>query len=189
MYRGDIAAGGVIRFKFTTVDRATPGAPVAMAGSPALIVYKGNSTSGSTAGVTLTAGFASVTGLHHVQIDTSADGTFYSSGADFQVVVSAGTIDGVSAVGYVVGEFSIENRTAAMSANAVADALLDRADAIETGWTLRKTIRVIAAAVAGKVSGAGSNAPVFRNLSDTKARVSATTDSNGNRLSVTLDGN
>lgn len=65
-----------------------------------------------------------------------------------------------------------------------ADALLDRADAIETGWTLRKVLRILAAAMGGKSS---SNGCTIRNLTDSKARITATVDEDGNRTAVTLD--
>lgn len=72
--------------------------------------------------------------------------------------------------------------------NSVADALLDRTDGIETGLTLRQGLRLFAAALLGKVSGMLSNAPVFRDTNDSKNRISATTDANGNRTAVSLDG-
>lgn len=73
------------------------------------------------------------------------------------------------------------------TANENADALLDRADAIETGWTIRKAWRIALAALAGKSSGHDTNAPVYRNVLDSKDRITATTSSDG-RTSVTLDG-
>lgn len=71
--------------------------------------------------------------------------------------------------------------------SSVADALLDRADAIETGWTLRKILRIISAAVCGKVSGSPT-APVFRDVTDAKNRITGVADSSGNRTTSTLDG-
>lgn len=106
-YLGDFEEDATIDFKFNTVDQTF--APVAMAGSPALAVYKANGTTESTAGLTLTEGFDSRTGLHHVRIDTSAD-AFYAAGQDYQVAFTSGTADGVSLVGRVVGQFSIEKR-------------------------------------------------------------------------------
>ena len=47
------------------------------AGTPALSVYK-NSTTESTSGITLAVDYDSRTGMHHVVIDTSSDGTFYA---------------------------------------------------------------------------------------------------------------
>lgn len=109
-YIGDFDASDIVDLKFTTVG--TTGAPTTLAGTPAISVYKDNSTTQSTTGVTLTVDFDSVTGLHHVRIDTSADGSFYAAGSDFQVVITTGTVGGTSVVGYVVGAFSIRNRAA-----------------------------------------------------------------------------
>ncbi len=103
---GDFDAGATLYFKFTTF-RPSTGAPFTLAGTPAVSVYKDAGTTQSTAGVTLTADFDAVTGLNHVAIDTSADGTFYAVGSFFDVVVTTGTVDSVSAVGVVVGRFTL----------------------------------------------------------------------------------
>ena len=106
IYLGDHAAGDTIDMKFTT-RRFSTGAPFTLAGTPAVSVYKGNSVTQSTSGVTLTADFDSVTGLNHVRIDTSSDGTFYADGSQFSLVITAGTVDSVSVVGEVVGRFTL----------------------------------------------------------------------------------
>ena len=74
------------------------------------------------------------------------------------------------------------------TANENADALLDRANAIETGWTIRKILRIIGAALGGKLSGAATNTVTVRDILDAKARITATVDADGNRTAVTLDG-
>ncbi len=97
-----------LNFKFST--HKTDGTPITLAGTPAVKVYKANSTSTETAtGVTLTVDFDSVTGLHNVLIDLSAD-AFYAVGNDYSVVITAGTVNSVSVVGTVLAHFSIENR-------------------------------------------------------------------------------
>jgi len=106
MSLGDFDSSAVIYFKFTTF-RPSTGAPFTLAGTPALSVYKDNSTTQTTTGVTLTVDFDSVTGLNHVAVDTSADGTFYAAGSFFDVVITTGTVDSVSAVGVVVGRFTL----------------------------------------------------------------------------------
>lgn len=96
-----------LNFKFTTRDAS--GAPTTLSGTPAVSVYKSNDTTQSTAGVTLTADFDSVTGLNNVKVDLSAD-AFYAVGEDYAIVITAGTVDSNSVVGEVVATFSIENR-------------------------------------------------------------------------------
>ncbi len=109
---GDIATSQILYCHFTTRQFST-GTPITAA-SLVVSIYKDDSTTQSTAGITTTflTGFDNVVGLVSVKIDTSQDGTFYAAGHDFSVVVTAGTADSVSIVGEVVGYFSIQNRTA-----------------------------------------------------------------------------
>lgn len=58
---------------------------------------------------------------------------------------------------------------------------------IEGSLTYQQAQRVMLAESAGKVAVAGSTV-TFRDQADTKDRITATTDSNGQRTSVTLDG-
>ena len=67
----------------------------------------------------------------------------------------------------------------------VAAALLDKSNGIEAGYTLKQALRLVSAVLAGKVSG-GPDAPAFRSLDDSAARVVMSADSSGNRTSVTL---
>lgn len=130
---GDYAPSTVIYGKFTSF-RPSTGAAFTLGGTPALSVYKDNSTTQSTTGVTLTADFDGVTGLHHFAIDTSADGTFYSAGSNFDVVITTGTVDSVSVVGTVVGSFSLA-KTAALRPT-TAGRTLDVASTGEAGLDL-----------------------------------------------------
>jgi hypothetical protein len=143
-YLGDIAEDATIRGSFNT--RSSAGAPITLAGTPAVSVYKDAGATESTAGVTLTVDFDSRTGHHIYTIDTSAD-AFYATGADYRVVITAGTVDGVSVVGVEVGSFSIQNRSVpsvSLGANAPADWI--NAAAIAAGaldgkgnWNVGKT--------------------------------------------------
>lgn len=107
---GDFDAGVTIYLKFTSV-RADTGAPATLT-SGAVSVYKDNSDVQSTSGITFSGDFDSTTGLNHVTIDLSADGTFYAAGSMFDVVITTGTVNSVSAVGYTVGQFSIRKNSA-----------------------------------------------------------------------------
>lgn len=106
MSLGDFTPSKVIYFTFTTRAFST-GIPTQLAGTPSLEVYKDGSDTPSTAGITLTVDFSSVTGLNHVAIDTAADGTFYSAGSSFNVVIAAGTVGGVSVVGESLASFTL----------------------------------------------------------------------------------
>jgi hypothetical protein len=65
--------------------------------------------------------------------------------------------------------------------------LLVLPDGVETGFTLRDTLRLMAAVLLGEAAGAETNQIVFRNLADTKTRVTATVDQHGNRAAVVVD--
>lgn len=71
--------------------------------------------------------------------------------------------------------------------NAIADALLDRGNGIETSYTLRQALRIVLSALGGKLSGAASTTVYIRDVGDAKDRITATVDSDGNRTAVTLD--
>lgn len=102
---GDYAASSVIDLHFQT--HKADGTPATLSTAPAISVYKTNSQTQSTSGVTLDVDFDSVTGLNHVRIDTSSDGTFYAAGCDFSIVLTAGTVDSVAVAGAVVGRFTL----------------------------------------------------------------------------------
>ena len=105
---GDITLGDTLDFKFNTVG--TTGAPTTLAGTPVVSAYVGDPTARITAGITLTVDFDGVTGLHNVRVVASgANG--YAAQTNVDLVITAGTVGGTSVVGYVIGSFSIENRS------------------------------------------------------------------------------
>ena len=68
-----------------------------------------------------------------------------------------------------------------------AAALLDLAAGVETGLTVRQYCRLTAAVQLGKASGLETTSAIYRDFGDTKDRITATVDSNGNRTAVTRD--
>lgn len=105
-YLGDYAEDATVDFMFHTVSFTT-GAPASLS-SGVVQVYKGNGTGQVSTGVTLSADFDGITGQHHVRIDLSD--SFYATANDYNVVLSGGTVGGVSVAGTVLATFSIENR-------------------------------------------------------------------------------
>jgi hypothetical protein len=71
-----------------------------------------------------------------------------------------------------------------MSSGAV-DSILD--DPVEGSYTMRQLLRLMASALLGKASGGGTATITFRDLGDSKDRITATVTSNGNRTTVVLD--
>jgi hypothetical protein len=99
-------------------------------------------------------------------VDTVVDAILADTGTDGVVVAAA------SKTGY------------ALSAAGV-DAVLD--EVVEGAYTFRELLRGIAAATLAKASGLETTTAVFRDLGDTKPRITATVDADGNRTAVTLD--
>lgn len=67
----------------------------------------------------------------------------------------------------------------------IAAAVLEAA--VDGAVTVEESIRLQNAVLLGKVSGAGTGTEVFRDINDTKNRVTATVDSSGNRTAITRD--
>ncbi len=114
-YIGDFRLGDTFDTKFCTVT--TTGAPTSLLGTPVVSAYVGNSLVQITAGITLTVDFDAVTGLNNVRVVASS-GNGYATASNYQLVITTGTVGGTSVVGYVVAEFSIENRSAVMPTTA-----------------------------------------------------------------------
>jgi len=106
IYLGDFVEDDIVDFKWST--NGADGASITRATNGTVSVYKNNSVTQTTVGVTDTEDFDSLTGIHHCRIDTSAD-AFYVAAEEYQVVLSAATIDGKT-VNAVLAHFSIQNR-------------------------------------------------------------------------------
>jgi len=68
-----------------------------------------------------------------------------------------------------------------------ADAYFDRANGVETGWTLRQTQRVLLAAAAGKADGFPGPTIHYRDQANLLNRITATVDAFGNRSAVSFN--
>ncbi len=140
MYYGDIRLGDMIDIKFTSRQFST-GAPFTLAGSPAVAAYVGNGTTEITAGITLSVDFDSRTGLNNVRIVASS-GNGFATATNVHLVITAGTVDGISVVGETIGSFSIEARSAP-TAIENADALLKRDWTSVSGEAARSVLNAL----------------------------------------------
>ncbi len=132
MYLGDYADDETVHFMWST--NAADGSSITRATNGTISVYKDDSTTQTTTGVTDTEDFDTLTGIHHCKIVTTD--AFYTTATDYTVVLSAATIDGKT-VNAVLAHFSIQNRymrgtdsantTTPPTAGAVADAVWDEA--------------------------------------------------------------
>lgn len=93
---------------------------------------------------------------------------------------SVGSVTG--AVGSVT---VVSDKTGYALSAAGVDAILD--DVVEGAFTLRAVLRGYNAALLSKASGLATTTAVFRDISDTKDRITATVDADGNRTAITLD--
>lgn len=99
---------------------------------------------------------------------------------------SVGSVTG--AVGSVTAGVTVttnNDKTGYALSSAGVDAILD--DAVEGAYTFRQFLRLFAASLGGKLSGAATTTVTIRNVSDSKNVVVATVDADGNRSAVTLD--
>lgn len=105
-YQGDITLEDTIEWLFTTTVNNVP---TSLAGSPAATAYTNGGTTQSATGVTLTADFDSVTGLNKIAV-VATDANGFAAGENIEIILSAGTLGGISVVGRTIGSFSIQNR-------------------------------------------------------------------------------
>ena len=68
-----------------------------------------------------------------------------------------------------------------------ATELLDQAAGVETNRTLRQALRLMLSALCGKASGMATTTATLRDTNDTKDRIVATVDADGNRTAITYD--
>lgn len=207
---GLVPVGAVLPVMFTTYAGAT-GASVTCSGLAVtdIEIYKGTSMTqrASDAGYTLldTDGIDidSVTGLHGFSIDTgdNTDASFYAAGSFYTVVVSAITVDSQT-VTFIAATFRLGTAetvagvpkfdashfggTAYSTAQAAeVDAVWD--EQVDGSVTARQSLRLSNSANGGKASGLGTTSVAIRDLADTKDRIIATVDADGNRSAVTRD--
>lgn len=168
-YIGDFRLGDTLDVKFTTVQ--STGAPTTLSSSPVISAYPGNSTTEITAGITLTVDFDARTGLNNVRVVASG-GNGYATATNYTLVITTGTVNAVSAVGYVVGEFSIENRSAVMPTTAARTLAVSAAGAADANVTLINSVS--AASVTTVNANVGTTQPI--NFTGTGASALAKSD-------------
>jgi hypothetical protein len=122
----------------------------------------------------------------------------FASGVNSAAVMLKGATNMVPCVmEFTLAGFDLQ--TALQSVNATqfagtayATALAAEVDAfwdeqVDGSVTARQSVRIQNSALAGKASGLATTTAVYRDLADTKDRITATVDANGNRTAVTRD--
>lgn len=115
----DHIVGDTLYILFTTRAFAT-GIPTVLTGSQVVSAYENDSATQITAGITLGVDHDGVVGLNLLTIvATGANG--YDKDKDYSMVITTGTVDSVSVVGEVVGNFSLRgSNVTAISDDATA---------------------------------------------------------------------
>ncbi len=124
------------------------------------------------------AGIRSAVGLASANLDTQLSAV--DDYLDTEIAAIKAKTDLIPASPAAIG-------SAMTLSNAGIDAIFDRTAGVETGTTVRESLRVMLAALVGKVSGAATTTVTIRDAADSKNRIVATVDADGNRSAVTLD--
>lgn len=95
-----------------------------------------------------------------------------------------------------VADVTNRNQVSVRTANSAGLVVVDQTSSlvtallsaeIETGLSLKNALRLNTAVTSGKISGAPGPTITIRNVGDTKDRVTATVDVDGNRTAITYD--
>jgi hypothetical protein len=103
-------------------------------------------------------------------------------GAEIQLVEAAD----VSSIKSLV-DLYLDAAISSRATNSGVSAEILDTQIVETSFSTRQSLRLMFAALVGKLSGAGTSTITIRDVNDTKDRIVATVDSNGNRSVVTKD--
>lgn len=186
----DRAVGSTIPFTFTTHASAGGNVSPSTAFEAADIrIYKDGSATqrSSSAGITMTSPFDSLTGVHNITIDLSdnTDAGFYATGHYYEVMLVPNdeTIDSQT-VNQVI--FSFDIYTKPTVADVVAAVFARVFSSAYGSKTFDEIVKGVAAVLLGKASGLSGTTATYRNLNDDADVVVATVDANGNRTAVTF---
>lgn len=116
---------------------------------------------------------AQLTAIGHLASALSGTGTVATSSV-------------ITALGTLAAEINVTGDV--LTTANVANAILDAVNGVEDGLTVRHALRLIAAATAGKISGASTTTITIRNaVVDDKDRIIATVTGDGDRTAITYD--
>jgi len=189
---GSMASYTEVRMVLTPTASLTPGLP--MVASSSMVLTLVNATADKVISIVasdtlaLTVTTADLTSA--VQAEASSSGTLTPSatlGGIFEVEATANLVGAPTFVLTALGGMvATAGGPTELSPEGLSVELLDNQN-IETGVSLRETMRLVLSALAGKLSGAPGTTITIRNVTDDKDRIVATVDSSGNRSSIIYD--
>jgi hypothetical protein len=190
---GDMASFTLSRPKLIPNVSLTPGMPMVADASATLVNINAQLdqivSAIASSNIALTALNTTLAGAANAQASSVATlakldalcGAIFSVDANGTFVLSKNVE--LSALGFMI---ATAGGPPELSPEGLSLELLDT-QLVENGLSVRQALKLISAAMAGKVSGAGTSSVTIRNVGDTKDRIVATVDSNGNRTNVTVD--
>jgi len=189
---GSMASYTEVRMALTPTATLTPGLP--MEASSSMVLTLVNATADRVISIvasdTLAISVTTADLTSAVGASASATGTLSTSvtlGGIFDVVGSASLVGAPTFVMTALGGMvATAGGPTELSPEGLSLELLDNQN-IETGVSLRETMRLVLSALAGKLSGAPGTTITIRNVTDDKDRIVATVDSSGNRSSIIYD--
>jgi hypothetical protein len=131
----------------------------------------------------------------HVYAPTSTNNLSATNIATSQAIASVSGAVGSVTGAVTVGAMTDKTGYSISGTKTTLDALNDISVAsifsyvVEGSLTFLNAVRLFMSALFGKTSGGGTASISFRNTTDTKNRIDATVDVDGNRTDITIDGN
>jgi len=142
-------------------------------GNPSYRIYEDETATAILTGTMGKLDDSNTTGFYTEQIACTS-GNGFELGKSYTIYIEA-TVSGN--LGGIAFSFTVIS---------LADQVFD--EVVEGALKARQILRLLLAALAGKSSGGGTSSVAFRDVADSKNRVSATVDDDGNRTAVTLSG-
>lgn len=143
---------------------------------------------------TVTGAVGSVTGLTASNLDATISSRMatYTQPTGFLAATFPGSVASPTNItaGTITTVTNLTNAPTAGDLTSTMKASVTAAvqdDVVEGTTTVRQMLRGFASALMGKASGLATTTAVYRDIGDTKARITATVDADGNRSAVTRD--
>lgn len=201
-YYGERAIDETLRWTINTSEFDTGNSSDADS-DPTYRVYEENTDTPILTGTMALLDDANTVGYYTASITLSAANGF-ENGKNYSIRIAA-TVSSVSSAmshDFIVKPAPLRPSTAGRDLDVAADGSITAAvasvdaavvddiwdEVFESSATCRQALRIIVAAVAGKVTGGGTSTIHFRDIDDAKNRITATVDENDNRTAITLDG-
>jgi hypothetical protein len=167
-YLGDFKKGQTVRVKFNTFSQAL--LPTTPSVNPTVAIYKDSATEITTTGITQpTVDYDSKAGLHELVIDTSD--AVYEISKDYDIVFTAGTVDGKDLTRTILRTFSIENRNTDANVTKIAGQATSASAPVSFPASVANETTVAKDATVAKESTVNTVLTAIQNLNNLSAKM------------------